>query len=65
MKQEVGRRGSDLATLGEEGGDEHYETSDFPLSKFDIRAGVLAALCEARYDTFLQIIDLEREISWE
>ncbi len=53
-------RGSDLATLGEEGGDEHYETSDFPLSELDIRAGVLAALSEAGYDTFLQIIDLER-----
>jgi len=53
-------RGSDLAMLGEEGGDDQYETSDFPISELDIRPAVLAALSEAGYDTFLQIIDLER-----
>jgi hypothetical protein len=46
--------------LGEEGGDDQYETSDFPISELDIRPAVLAALSEAGYDTFLQIIDLER-----
>ena len=40
--------------------DEHYETADFPLSELDLDETTLAALSAAGYDTFLQIIDLER-----
>jgi hypothetical protein len=40
--------------------DDQYETADFPLSELALRPPVLAALSEAGYDTFLQIIDLER-----
>jgi N utilization substance protein A len=53
-------RGSDLASLTEESSGDQYETSDFPLSELALRPAVLAALSEAGYDTFLQIIDLER-----
>ena len=53
-------RGEDLAALTEDSGDDQYETSDFPISELDLRPAVLAALSEAGYDTFLQIIDLER-----
>lgn len=53
-------RGSDLAAFAEEAADDQYETADFPLSELDLRPAVLAALSEAGYDTFLQIIDLER-----
>lgn len=53
-------RGSDLTLATEGGGDDQYETSDFPLSELALRPAVLAALSEAGYDTFLQIIDLER-----
>ncbi|MDP2958579.1 MAG: transcription termination factor NusA [Longimicrobiales bacterium] len=40
--------------------DEHYETADFPLSELDLLSPTLAALSAGGYDTFLQIIDLER-----
>lgn len=53
-------RGEDLSAFQEPTPDEQYETSDFPLSELDLRPPVLAALSEAGYDTFLQIIDLER-----
>jgi len=53
-------RGSDLAALTEGAADDQYETADFPLSELDLRPAILAALSEAGYDTFLQIIDLER-----
>jgi len=53
-------KGSDLASLTEESSGDQYETSDFPLSELALRPAVLAALSEAGYDTFLQIIDLER-----
>jgi N utilization substance protein A len=52
-------RGEDLAAFTEGGSDDQYETSDFPLSELALRPPVLAALSEAGYDTFLQIIDLE------
>jgi len=39
---------------------EVYETADFPLSELDLPKETLAALSAAGYDTFLQIIDLER-----
>jgi N utilization substance protein A len=53
-------RGEELTALVEGRADDQYETSDFPLSELDLRPAVLAALSEVGYDTFLQIIDLER-----
>ena len=53
-------RGADLSLFNEAPSDDQYETADFPLSELDLRPAVLAALSEAGYDTFLQIIDLER-----
>jgi N utilization substance protein A len=53
-------RGAELAAFTEATDDDQYETSDFPLSELAIRPAVLAALSGAGYDTFLQIIDLER-----
>ncbi len=52
-------RGEDLSRLTSEPEDE-FETADFPLSELDLAPAALAALSEAGYDTFLQIIDLER-----
>ncbi|NJD19274.1 MAG: transcription termination factor NusA, partial [Gemmatimonadetes bacterium] len=52
-------KGADLSLFGA-GPDEHYETADFPRSELDLEAATLAALSAAGYDTFLQIIDLER-----
>ena len=48
-------------TLFAERDEDQYETSDFPLSELDIPAGTLAALNTAGYNTFLDIIDLERQ----
>ena len=48
-------------TLFAEREEDQYETSDFPLSELDILAGTLAALNAAGYNTFLDIIDLERQ----
>lgn len=39
---------------------ESYETADFPLGELDVDAATLAALDAAGYDSFLDIIDLER-----
>jgi N utilization substance protein A len=52
-------KGADLSLFGS-GPDEHYETADFPLSELELEDATLAALSAAGYDTFLQIIDLER-----
>jgi len=52
-------RGADLS-LFSSSQEEQYETADFPLAELDLTAGTLAALSAAGYDTFLQIIDLER-----
>ncbi len=52
-------RGEDLSSLGSDE-DEQFETSDFPLSELDLTPAALAALSEAGYHTFLQIIDLDR-----
>jgi len=52
-------KGSDLE-LFSEGRDSQFETADFPLSELNLKLPTLAALSEAGYDTFLQIIDLER-----
>ena len=52
-------KGQDLALLPVSPEDQ-YETADFPLSELDLELPTLAALRDAGYDTFLQIIDLER-----
>jgi N utilization substance protein A len=52
-------RGADLSMF-ETPSEDQYETSDFPLAELDLPPTTLAALAEAGYDTFLQIIDLER-----
>ncbi len=54
-------RGEDLSSIDEKTPGDDYETSDFPLSELDLRPPILAALSEAGYDTFLQIIDLDRQ----
>ncbi len=53
-------RGADLALFTEGAEEPLYETADFPLSELDLQPPTLAALSGAGYDTFLQIIDLER-----
>ena len=53
-------RGADLSMFNDAPAEDQYETADFPLSELDLRPPVLAALSGAGYDTFLQIIDLER-----
>jgi N utilization substance protein A len=52
-------KGADLSLFGG-GPEEHYETADFPLAELELDETTLAALSGAGYDTFLQIIDLER-----
>ena len=52
-------RGADLSLFKASEEDE-YETADFPLSELDLQAATLAALSGAGYDTFLQVIDLDR-----
>jgi N utilization substance protein A len=52
-------KGADLSLFAG-GPEDQYETSDFPLSELDLPETALAALSTAGYDTFLQIIDLER-----
>ncbi len=52
-------RGVDMSIFTEERGDS-YETADFPLRELSLDSGTLAALEGAGYDSFLDIIDLER-----
>jgi transcription termination/antitermination protein NusA len=52
-------RGADMSVFAGQVEDQ-YETADFPLSELDLPATTLAALGAAGYETFLQIIDLER-----
>ncbi|MEC7833907.1 MAG: transcription termination factor NusA [Gemmatimonadota bacterium] len=52
-------KGADISVLSANT-EEQYETSDFPLSELDLQPSPLGALAAAGYDTFLQIIDLER-----
>ncbi|MGE0159267.1 MAG: transcription termination factor NusA [Gemmatimonadales bacterium] len=40
--------------------EDQYETADFPLSELNLPPTTLAALAAAGYETFLQVIDLER-----
>jgi transcription termination/antitermination protein NusA len=53
-------RGADAALFGVREEDE-YEGADFPLSELELEPGTLAALEEAGYTTFFDIIDLDRE----
>jgi len=53
-------RGADLALFGDVA-DDAMEMADFPLEELDLPEETLAALDGAGYDTFLDIIDLERE----
>jgi transcription termination/antitermination protein NusA len=52
-------RGAERALFG--GDEEEYETSDFPLRELELPAATLAALEAAGYQTFFDVIDLERE----
>jgi len=52
-------RGADVSLIKASEKDE-FETADFPLSELDLQAATLAALSAAGYDTFLQVIDLDR-----
>jgi transcription termination/antitermination protein NusA len=52
-------KGADLS-LFSTAPEDQYETADFPLAELDLPQTTLAALAAAGYDTFLQIIDLER-----
>jgi N utilization substance protein A len=54
-------KGADLSLFGEIPSTDTYETSDFPLSELSLEAETLAALKAAGYNTFLEIIDLERD----
>jgi N utilization substance protein A len=52
-------KGADVSLFASSPEDQ-YETADFPLSELALPLPTLAALSQAGYDTFLQIIDLER-----
>jgi N utilization substance protein A len=51
-------RGADNAIFQD--AEDNYETSDFPLSELELPADALEALGAAGYNTFLQIINLQR-----
>jgi transcription termination/antitermination protein NusA len=52
-------RGANSALFG--GGDDEYETADFPIRELDLPLATLAALEAAGYTMFFDMIDLERE----
>jgi transcription termination/antitermination protein NusA len=52
-------RGAHTALFGSE--EEEYESSDFPLRDLNLAPATLAALEAAGYQTFFDVIDLERE----
>ena len=52
-------RGTDMSVFSSPTEDQ-YETADFPLSELSLPASTLGALSTVGYETFLQIIDLER-----
>jgi transcription termination/antitermination protein NusA len=54
-------KGADLSLFGGREEDEQLEMADFPLTELDLTLTTLAALKGAGYNTFLDIIDLERE----
>ena len=53
-------RGVDAAALATSTEEDQYETADFPLAELELTQSTLAALASAGYETFLQVIDLER-----
>jgi len=53
-------KGADLSLFGGRG-EEQLEMVDFPLGELDLSETTLAALKAAGYNTFLDIIDLERD----
>jgi N utilization substance protein A len=53
-------KGADMSLFGGRD-DEQLEMADFPLDELDLEKGTLAALEAAGYNTFLDIIDLERQ----
>ena len=52
-------RGADAAAFATSPEDQ-YETADFPLAELNLPQSTLASLAAAGYETFLQVIDLER-----
>ncbi len=52
-------RGSDMSVFVEDEEDS-YETADFPLRELSLDHGTLSALASAGYESFLDIIDLDR-----
>lgn len=52
-------RGAQVALFG--GGEEDERAADFPLAELDIPPAVLASLQAAGHETFLNVIDLERD----
>jgi N utilization substance protein A len=52
--------GAERALFGG-GGETEYDNTDFPLKELDLAPATLAALEAAGYDTFFDIIDLDRE----
>lgn len=53
-------KGPEFTLFGDRDEDQ-YETADFPLSELELAPETLAALNTAGYNTFLDIIDLERQ----
>jgi N utilization substance protein A len=53
-------KGSDMSLFGGRD-DDQLEMADFPLDELELAEGTLAALESAGYNTFLDIIDLERQ----
>lgn len=53
-------RGADMSVVSSSSAEDQYETADFPLSELSLPASTLGALSVVGYETFLQIIDLER-----
>jgi N utilization substance protein A len=53
-------KGADMSLFGGRD-DDQLEMADFPLDELDLEKGTLAALEAAGYNTFLDIIDLERQ----
>ena len=54
-------KGADLSLFGGGRDEDQLEMADFPLSELDLPETTLAALEAAGYNTFLNIIDLERD----
>lgn len=53
--------GADLSLFKRESDDDAYETSDFALTELELTPETLSALEGAGYNTFLQIIEFDRD----